>query len=650
MSRLLAVAARELRERWLLLPGALALGFVPLALPLAGVKRADAPVVGLFLAVVFGVIAAFIAGSSVLARDVASGRASFLFSRPLSWAAIWSGKWVAALVLVAGGGFLAAIPWMAAYPPETKASWLAAMADARGTVFFVSLLLLGIGSANFAAIAFRSRSPWLAVDVVLLLASVWAVRHWVFPLLALGVFDPGRGLSAYTGLLPLALALVAASAAQFAIGRTDGPRAHRALSLTFWSIVGVAILACGLLLAWVLAAGPAELAGWTAVTADPGARWAQLESARGRAGSRLPPLLLDTATGSYVPPDRGAAETPWRLTGIAFSDDGRRAARWEEDGERFLTVEMLDLETPTLAPRRVVLESSPPPTWATSVVLSPSGARVLVVHESGASLFSTEDGRRLATATIPPRTIAETALFLDEDQARVWFGPEPQLRRISTTAGVLTLGAGASSGASRFELARDDRPAGVSARTILLPVAGGRRLVSLEGGPRLRDGATGALLATLEGGRGPLQVLGLADGRVATVTLEGLETVLRIVDGDGRPQGAFVLATTLRVPTDLFEVPGGRVAVSAFVPSGQPDGSMGGTEIVDLSDGRVAQTLPGLSRARGWHPASDPRSGPLPAALFWDGEKRLVRVDFTTGEWKVVLGPGAPRGERISAR
>jgi hypothetical protein len=29
---------------------------------------------------------------------------------------------------------------------------------------------------------------------------------------------------------------------------------------------------------------------------------------------------------------------------------------------------------------------------------------------------------------------------------------------------------------------------------------------------------------------------------------------------------------------------------------------------------------------------------------------RLVRIDFATGERKIVAGPGAPRGERISAR
>ncbi|HSD27793.1 MAG TPA: hypothetical protein VLL75_10860, partial [Vicinamibacteria bacterium] len=116
MSKLLALAARELRERWLLFPAALASGFFPLALPAFGVPRDAAPVVGLFGAVLLGAAAGMIIGSSMLARDAANGRLAFLFARPVSWPAIWGGKWLASLVLVVATGLLAAIPWMAAFP------------------------------------------------------------------------------------------------------------------------------------------------------------------------------------------------------------------------------------------------------------------------------------------------------------------------------------------------------------------------------------------------------------------------------------------------------------------------------------------------------------------------------------------------------
>jgi hypothetical protein len=62
MSKLLAVAARELRERWLFFPGALASGFFPLVLPAFGVERVM-PVVGVVGAVLLGLAAAVVIGS-----------------------------------------------------------------------------------------------------------------------------------------------------------------------------------------------------------------------------------------------------------------------------------------------------------------------------------------------------------------------------------------------------------------------------------------------------------------------------------------------------------------------------------------------------------------------------------------------------------
>ena len=74
MSKLLAVAARELRERWLLFPGAFVAGCFPLLLPAFGVSREHAPTAGAMGAVLLGVAAAVVIGSSMLARDAANGR------------------------------------------------------------------------------------------------------------------------------------------------------------------------------------------------------------------------------------------------------------------------------------------------------------------------------------------------------------------------------------------------------------------------------------------------------------------------------------------------------------------------------------------------------------------------------------------------
>ncbi len=55
----------------------------------------------------------------------------------MPWPAIWGGKWLAALALVVASAFLAAIPWMVAYPLASLGghhgdSWLRAMLDGQG--------------------------------------------------------------------------------------------------------------------------------------------------------------------------------------------------------------------------------------------------------------------------------------------------------------------------------------------------------------------------------------------------------------------------------------------------------------------------------------------------------------------------------------
>ncbi|HYN05715.1 MAG TPA: hypothetical protein VE359_24925, partial [Vicinamibacteria bacterium] len=186
MRKLLAVAARELRERWILFPASFVLGFNPLVLPAFGVDRRVMPELGLATSVLLGAGAAVVMGSTMLARDVSNGRLGFLFSRPLSWQTIWGGKWLAALVLVVSSGLLAAIPWMTAYPLASIGghhgdSWIRAMLDGQGALRFLLVIVLVVGFANFNATALRSRSPWLAFDLGLLLAALWTIRQYVAP-------------------------------------------------------------------------------------------------------------------------------------------------------------------------------------------------------------------------------------------------------------------------------------------------------------------------------------------------------------------------------------------------------------------------------------------------------------------------------------
>ncbi len=172
------------------------LGFNPLVLPAFGVDRRVMPEVGLMTSVLLGAAAAVVMGSTMLARDASNGRLGFLFSRPVSWRAIWGGKWLAALVLVVSSGLLAAIPWMTAFPLASIGghhgdSWIRAMLDGPGALRLLLVIVLLVGLANFGATAFRSRSPWVALDLVLLLAALWAMRRYVAPLWLFGILGKG---------------------------------------------------------------------------------------------------------------------------------------------------------------------------------------------------------------------------------------------------------------------------------------------------------------------------------------------------------------------------------------------------------------------------------------------------------------------------
>ena len=84
MSALVAIAARELRHRWTLLPAALLAGFVPVAMPAFGFKWPPGAEesVGLILSLLFGIMTALICGWSVIGGELTSRRLAFFFSRP----------------------------------------------------------------------------------------------------------------------------------------------------------------------------------------------------------------------------------------------------------------------------------------------------------------------------------------------------------------------------------------------------------------------------------------------------------------------------------------------------------------------------------------------------------------------------------------
>jgi hypothetical protein len=620
------------------------------------------PVVGFVGAILLGLAAAAVIGSSMFARDAVNGRLGFLFSRPVSWPAIWGGKWLAAVVLVAGTTVLALVPWMLVYTPDAAGgahgdSWLRAIADSPGTAFFLVLLLLGPGIANFNATLFRSRSAWLVFDFTLLLVSIWATRRYVAPLWRYGVIELDAAESALT-LLPLALALLVGSLAQVKLGRTDIRRAHRALSLAFWAVVAAGLAVAAGYWHWVRSAGPADVAV-RAVTRDPAGRFVALEGTARHRGFYPHGFLLDTATGRYAvlpgPDERfvGARGLfgPIASPGMLFTADGRKGALAGFDGTG-AAIDLYDLGGDEPRHQRLALEASPPPDWATAFALSPSGATVLMVHESGASFYALPSGRRVATSTIAPGWRPAALRFLAEERARAWLVPRTDgvdARRRAEMRVVDLAADGASSGRTFPTLEKLEH---IAAWRGVVADAGGTHVLTPDAGVQLRDGATGAVVATLTGTKGATAFF-LQDGRVVVGEAESpaepgpSRVLLRTFDRAGVRVGEIRLDLPRGALGVGPEVSPGRVLSSsrlAFLPAN--------TVLVDVGEGRVVERLPGLEPATGYH--WDVSSRGVSAAsrvqFFVGTGGRLLRFDLATGERPLVAGPGAPPGERVSAR
>jgi len=652
MTHALAIAARELRERWILFPAALAFGVLPIVLPAFGPDFRDiAPVVGVAFAVVLGAAAAVVVGSTMLARDAAEGRLAFLLARPVSLAAVWTGKWIAALVLVLGSGLLAALPWMTVTaPPESfGSSWLSALANGPGAVMFAGLAVLAVGVANFNAAAFRSRSAWLALDLALLVSAVLVVRRCAPPFLRFGFLDALNIPEAPAFVWMVGAALLVGSTAQLVIGRTDLRRAHHALSTAAWLVVWAVLAGIVAAVWWVRAATPPELRAWS-VVGGPAGRWVQVTGAarvRGWA-SRWPQsvYLIDGQTHRYV---RRPDETVFAP--ILFSGDGRVAVQMRPDrDERGTAAEVLHLDGSRLRSTLVTLEKTPPlEGWASAVALSPDSRVLVYVHSGGASLFELPSGRRVTTATAPPGFRPAAARFTGGRTARAWFTPDDTLRK---QVQVVDLSFDGASSTRSFAV-----EAPVSAWDGIAVDAAGDRLLTFDGGVRLRDAADGRLIATLVDTAGSevprrgnmLAARLLADGRV--VAIEGLPRDggraprVTVFGADGSKLREAVLDGGLIGLSVGPELPDGRVVVTT---GGRPPKLLAECRVLDTGTGAVVQELGNIRpvAAERTHYATGPAQ-PNPVQIFTDEQGRVLRIDTTTGAREVVSGPGAPAGELL---
>jgi ABC-type transport system involved in multi-copper enzyme maturation permease subunit len=320
MSHAVIIASRELAEKRFVFVAAAAFALLALAVPLMpGLQgsRAEAVVMtAVILATGFTLGLAAILGATIVGRDIAAGRMSFYFARPVGGASIWFGKLAAAVVLVVASFFIAVAPALVAGPMMVRRIWsgstwqLAAGVGVTALVFFFGAHAIGT--------MVRSRSAILVADflgVVLAVAMAWLLAR---PLLAGSAFQAlellGKSLAA-----ALLAAAVGAGTWQLIDGRSDRRRSHRAFSTFFWSVLAAALLLAAAVVGWIVSAGPRDLRGRVSVLQPPRGDWAIVA---GHAQHRFDysPMFLTNFDES-----RRIGRTSW----ARFSDDGQRAVLLE---------------------------------------------------------------------------------------------------------------------------------------------------------------------------------------------------------------------------------------------------------------------------------------------------------------------------------
>lgn len=385
MSHALVIAGRELAEKRFVFLAAAAFALIAALMPLVpGVHGSGADAVVLaavILATAFALGLAAILGSTIVGRDIAAGRMSFYFARPVGGAAIWFGKLAAAAALVVGSFFIAVAPALIAGPMTVRPIWagnlwqLAAAIGAAAIVLFFGAHALGT--------MIRSRSALLAVDF--LAAALVVMLAWLIarPLILSQVF---RAIVVLGGsyCAALLIAAVGAGAWQLADGRSDRRRSHRAFSTFFWSALAMGLVVAALFVAWILSATPADLSGRIYVLQPPSGDAAILTGdARHRLDYR--PMFLDSTR---------IHGTVW----ATFSRDGQRAVILEAKSPFSPAAEFVVRDAAhgwRSTPTRLAFRH-----WVGPITATDDVARVAVADGSIVTIYDVASSRALGSFNI----------------------------------------------------------------------------------------------------------------------------------------------------------------------------------------------------------------------------------------------------------
>jgi hypothetical protein len=615
MKGFLAVARREIEEKWFVFPAALVASLVPFAIPLMrGMHGTAAAEVREWTAMVgawafAGGLAAAL-GATTIAGELAERRIGFYFSRPISGIALWAGNLGAACFMAFSVAVLVYVPTLVA---ERGRVILWDPAQALG------LLALGVAAVvllfHAGAIALRPRTPLLALDVVALVLVSLAAAALIQRFVMAHAFE-AQGLAEAVLINGAATALLVAGLLAVTRGRSDSRAAHRVLSATLWGTLGAAVAIVALYAGWVFSATPQDLKALETVLPAARGNWIMVQ---GPARGAEPAFLYDVATGRY---QRAGAAWRWPI----LSSDGTRAVWFQPSGPNGpLEAMTWNLADPGSKPARTVLSFPSLPT----AFLSEHGERLATIADGLISIYDLATGGSAGSARIGSKPVSLRGFFPDGDHFRIyrpdnWRGPADNGR-----LEILEFDIAAKKLATLGSI-EDVESYSVSP-------SNDRLLVREKTRFSLRNARSGALLATLVERDSAARSLGrfVSDGRIV-VPIQGPDVRLEVFDRDGRHE------RSVSLPARGHIAPGGEAAPGKLIVA---VGSAVERVIflVDLSTGdtrKVAERLLPVVYLTVFlsNPNYLPEPGSEATKLFYAPGGALVHFDALTGERHVILG------------
>lgn len=395
MTHALAIARRDLAERTSVFIAAAVLAVVPFILTLipgmASFSRTDViTTMGTLLAVGFTLGLALVLGVTMIGRDLSEKRMSFYFSKPVSAAAIWFGKLAAAILSLAICFTVLFVPSYLAGSTSWQKSWNVELPIAFAVVGTVALALLLFG--HLFGTMFRSKSPLVALDVVLMVVTGLALVAIIRPLLQGFAVDLAVRVAFLLGGA-LLLILLLCGAWQLAKGRADRKQNHVALSRFVWASMAVVLAIAGAFTAWVVTVSPGDLESPSVSQPEQGT-WSFVY---GKAKNRMDYNALfayDLATGDSIRID---GMRSWWSSG--FSRDGRHVVYMKLPGLRAQMGELY------LMPLRAGAKAEPLHiniTRGGAYTFSDDGSRIAMIDSEGIlSVHDLASKKALVSAKIP---------------------------------------------------------------------------------------------------------------------------------------------------------------------------------------------------------------------------------------------------------